>query len=284
LATVAQSIPDRPPPALRYRQYVHLFSSLKTLWSRRELVWALAERDIRARYKQSNFGFGWALITPVATMVVFAVFLNRVAKFDTGGVPYPLFTYVGLLPWGFFAGSVTSGSLSLVSNMVLLKKVACPREVFPLHSIVVAAVDMLIALVVLVALFIGYGFMPKATSIWVPVILLVQVCFTIGLTLVASAATVYIRDLRQTIPMIVQLGLLATPVAYGVEVIPESIRGIYGFINPMAPVIDGYRRAILLGQNPDWSTFLPAAGTAVVVMILGYMLFKKIETGIADVA
>ena len=284
MATIAPSVPDRPPSSLRYRQYVHLFSSMKTLWHRRELVWALSERDIRARYKQSNFGFGWALITPVLMMIVFSVFLNRVARIDTNGIPYPLFSYVGLLPWGLFSGAVTSGSLSLVSNMVLLKKVSCPREVFPIHSVVVAGVDMLIATAVLVVLFFIYGFAPKVTSVWVPLILLVQLCFTTGIALVASAATVYVRDLRQMFPMFVQVLLFATPVAYGVKSIPSSIRDVYGYINPMAPVIDGYRRTILFGLPPDWHSFIPAAITAPIVMVLGYALFKKIEAGIADVA
>jgi ABC-type polysaccharide/polyol phosphate export permease len=284
VTTIAPVVPNAPPPGLRYRRYVHLISATRTLWSRRELVFALAERDLRARYKQSNFGFAWALITPVLFMIVFSVFLNRVANIDTDGVPYPLFAYVGLLPWGLFQGSITNGSSSLISNMLILKKVACPREVFPLTSVLVATVDMMIAMSVLVVLFIIYGTSPTATAFWVPLILLAQFCFTIGVTLIAAVSTVYVRDLKQTIPLFVQLLLFATPVAYGTNSIPKSIRSVYGYINPLAPIIDGYRRTVLFGLPPDWDTFIPALGTGVVVLVLGYLFFKKLEAGIADVA
>jgi ABC-2 type transport system permease protein/lipopolysaccharide transport system permease protein len=269
---------------MRYRHYIRLWSALKDLWGRRELVWALAERDLRARYKQSNFGFAWAFITPVLLMIVFSLFLKRVAHIQTGGVPYPLFSYIGLLPWGLFQSSISNGSQSLIGNIPILKKVACPREVFPLATIVIATVDMLVATTALGILFLIYGFAPKGTSSWVPLILAVQFSFTIGITLIVSSATVYIRDLKQAVPLILQLGLFATPVAYGLDAVPSSIRSIYGYINPLAPVIDGYRRTVLNGQAPDWPTFIPAMATGVVVLLVGYLLFKKFETGIADVA
>jgi ABC-type polysaccharide/polyol phosphate export permease len=285
LTTIAPPVPEAPPSGARYRHYVRLVSSLKTLWSRRELVWALAERDLRARYKQANFGFAWSLITPIALMVVFSLFLKRVANIDTGtdlqgrSIPYPLFTYIGLLPWTLFSASVSNGGQALILNTPILKKV-----VFPLATVVVATVDMILASVALAVLFIIYGFVPHATSYWVPLILLVQFAFTIGVVLVVSSAMVYVRDLRHALPLVLQLGLFATPVAYGMETVPPAIREIYGYLNPLAPVIDGYRRTVLLGLPPEWTTFVPAAGTSLAVLLLGYILFKKLETGIADVA
>jgi ABC-type polysaccharide/polyol phosphate export permease len=284
LTTIASPVPEAPPSGPRYRHYVRLGSAMKALWARRELVLALAERDLRARYKQANFGFAWSLITPIALMVVFSVFLKRIARIDTGDVPYAIFTYVGLLPWTLFSASVSNGGQSLIMNVPILKKVSCPREVFPLATVVVATVDMMLATVALGVLFLIYGFVPAATSYFVPLILLVQFAFTIGIVLIVSSAMVYVRDLRHALPLVLQLGLFATPVAYGMKEVPPEVRDIYGYINPLAPVIDGYRRTVLLGLSPEWRTFIPAAATSLAVLLLGYLLFKKLETGIADVA
>ena len=156
----------------------------------RELVRTLAERDLRVRYKQAVLGFAWTLLTPFALMVVFTIFFQRVANVDTGGVPYPLFAYLGLLPWTFFSTSVSNGGQSLIVNSQLINKVYCPREVFPLASSVVAAVDTCISVLMLCLLFVVTGFMPKATSVWLPAMLVVQVAFTFGLTRLTSAVVV----------------------------------------------------------------------------------------------
>ena len=132
-----------PPAELRFRRHFNLVASMRELWHARDLIRSLAERDLRARYKQAILGIAWAVITPIALMVVFTVIFHRVAKVDTNGVPYPLFSYLGLLPWGFFSSSVQQGGLSLLTNNSLLNKVLCPREVFPLSQVVEAGVDML---------------------------------------------------------------------------------------------------------------------------------------------
>ena len=147
---------------------------------------------------------------------------------------------------------MNQGGQSLVTNNQLVNKVYCPREVFPLASMAVAAVDTLLATLVLGLLFVITGFMPKPTSVWVPVLLVVQVTFTFGVTLVMSAVLVFLRDLRHVLPIILQLGLFATPVAYGMDVVAPQFQVLYSALNPLAPVIDGYRRTILLGLPPDW--------------------------------
>jgi ABC-2 type transport system permease protein/lipopolysaccharide transport system permease protein len=257
---------------------------MQELWRSRELLWTLAERDLRVRYKQAVLGAAWAVITPLALMLVFSLFLQRVARFDTEGMPYPLFSYLGLLPWAFFSSSVSSGGSSLVSNNSLLNKVYCPREVFPLAAIIVAGVDTLVSGIVLALLFIVTGTAPRATSFWVLPLFTIQLVFTVGIALFVSAALVYVRDLRQAIPIALQLGLFATPVAYGIDVIPARYHVLYSTLNPLAPVIDGYRRAVLFGQAPSWDLVLPGAATAVVVLVAGYATFKKLETWFADVA
>lgn len=277
-------VPDAPPPELRFKRRVRLLSSLAELWRARELVRTLAERELRARYKQAALGFAWAVVTPIILMVVFTVFFRKIADVDTGAAPYALFSYLGVLPWTFFTSSFTTGGQSLVINNALLNKVYCPREVFPLSGIAVSAVDLVISTSVLGVLFVIYGYAPRATSIWVPLLLLVQVAFTAGVTFATAGALVYVRDLRQLMPMVVQLGLFATPVAYGLEEIPENFHLIYSILNPLVPVIDGYRRTVLYGQAPQWDLLVPGAITSVVVLLAGYLLLKRLETGFADVA
>jgi ABC-type polysaccharide/polyol phosphate export permease len=282
--SVEHSIPAHPPAELLFRPKLRVLAAVREVWRGRELVRTLAERDFRVRYKQAVLGVAWAVLTPLALMVVFTVFFQRVAKVDTGGAPYALFAYLGLLPWTFFSTSVAQGGQSLVLNNQLLNKVYCPREVFPMASTAVAGIDTTIAVAVLGLLFVTTGYAPRATSVWVPVLLAVQVAFTFGLTLIMSAVLVFFRDLRHALPVILQLGLFATPVAYGMNDVPASMRVIYSALNPLAPVIDGYRRTILWGQPPDWHLLLPGAAVSLVVLVAGYAVFKRMEPGFADYA
>jgi ABC-type polysaccharide/polyol phosphate export permease len=282
--TIARSLPTEPPPGILFKPKLHLLDALREVWQVRDLIRTLAERDFRIRYKQAVLGFAWALLTPLALMVVFTIVFQRIARVDTGGVPYPLFAYVGLLPWTFFSVSLTQGGQSLVVNSQLVNKLYCPREVFPIASIMTAAVDTSIALFPLGLLFAITGFAPKATTLWVPVVLAVQLAFTAGLTLFTAAVLVFFRDVRHAIPIALQLGLLATPVAYSLEVVPASLRVAYSVLNPLAPVIDSYRRTILFGLAPDWTLLLPGAISAGGMLVLGYVVFKRLEKGFADYA
>jgi ABC-type polysaccharide/polyol phosphate export permease len=273
-----------PDPATKFRRRVRPWTALRELWGSREVVRTLAERDLRARYKQAALGFTWAIVTPIVLMVVFTVFFQRAAQINTHGVPYPLFSYVALIPWTFFSSCVSTGGMSLIANQPLLNKVYCPREVFPLSSMLTAFVDSLMAAIALVLLFIIFGFMPKPTSIWFPVLLTVQVEFSLGVSLIISAAVVYMRDVRHALPILLQLGLFATPVAYGMEIIPAQFRPLYSALNPLAPVLDGYRRTILYGLPPDLYLLAIGAVSATLVLCGGYVFFKRLEVGFADAA
>jgi ABC-2 type transport system permease protein/lipopolysaccharide transport system permease protein len=257
---------------------------LRELRGTGDLVRALAERDLRSRYKQAAFGAAWAVVMPLLLMVVSTVFFQRVARQETGPAPYALFSYLGTLPWAFVNSSITSGAGVFISNNSLLNKVYCPREVFPLASIAVALADLLIGTAVLGVLFGVYGYGPTATAIWVPVLFAIQVLFTLGVTFALSGLVVYLRDLRQLVPLVLQVGLLATPVFYGVDRLPEGLARWYGTFNPLVGVIDGYRRTVLYGQAPDWALTGPGAAMAVVYFVGGYVLLKKLESGFADVA
>lgn len=273
-----------PPDDLLYRRRVQPIAMVRELLEHRSLVWTLSERELRARYKQTRMGFAWALVTPFLLMVVFTVFFRRAVRVDTGDIPYPLFAYIGLLPWTFFSTSMSKGAVSITSNMPLLNKVYCPREVFPLASIAVAAVDTAIAVSILGLLFVIYSFMPEPTSVWVPLLMLIQLAFTVGVTMVMAALVVYVRDLRQVLPMLLQLALFATPVAYGLDFIDEKWQPLYSVLNPLVPIIDGYRQAVLFGNAPDLELLALATIPSVLWLVGGYLLFKRLETGFADIA
>jgi ABC-type polysaccharide/polyol phosphate export permease len=278
-----RSLPDAPPQELRFKRRASVVRSLGDLWRNREIVRSLTERQLRSRYKQATLGFAWALAGPLSLLVVF-VLLNRVADIDTNGAPYVLFSFIGLLAWTFFSTSVNSGATSLLSNTSLLNKMACPRELFPVSSLLVAGIDTVVASSVLVILFAVEGTLPEPTIYWVPLLMLVQILFTLGVTLVFAISVVYLRDVRHALPLIMQVGLLATPVAYSLDVIPPEWRPLYSLANPLGPVIDGYRRALLENRAPEWDLLGLAAITTVLVLSLGFWLFKRLEGGVIDVS
>ncbi|GAA4841775.1 ABC transporter permease [Kitasatospora terrestris] len=277
-------IPDGPPPELVFKRRLRPVQVAHELWGARELVRALAERDLRARYKQAVLGFAWAVLTPLALCAIFTLVFHRAVKIDTGSVSYPLFAYVGLIVWQFFSNTMNQGALSLANNLSLLNKVYCPREVFPLATMLVATVDMVIGIGVLGLMFLVFWTAPAATFLWVAPLLVIQFAFTYGVALVLSVAVVYLRDVRHLLPIITQMGVFATPVAYPLARIPQRAQEVYVAVNPLGAVIEGYRKALLYGQAPDLALTSIAAASSVVFLVGGYLLFKKLETGIADVA
>jgi ABC-type polysaccharide/polyol phosphate export permease len=276
--------PTEPPPGTRYRRRLTMRSAMVELWRARGLIRTLVERDLRIRYKQTVLGFAWAVITPVMLMLVFTIFVQQAAHFATGGVPYALFTYIGLVPWTFFASALSQGGLSLISNLALLNKVYCPREVFPISSMITAGFDATVSTLVLVVLFAIYRYPPALATLWLPLLLAIMVVFTLGVTLVCSSVLVYLRDVRYVLPMVVQVGLFATPVAYSITFIPAGLRPAYAFVDPMAPILDSLRRTVLHGLPPEWSLLWIAALASCLWLVAGYFVFKRLETGIADIA
>lgn len=275
---------EAPPASIVRRRRVRWRRSLHEIVAARELLRALTEREFRARYKQTVLGMSWAVVTPVLLMLVFVVFVHRAVTINTGGAPYALFVYLGLLPWSFFSTSVSRGGTILVLESSLLNKVRCPREVFPLSTIGVAMLDFAVGLGVLGLLFLITWYPPAWASLWFPLILLVQIAATVGIVLMVSIVVVYVRDLGQALPLLLQLGLFATPVVYGVDALPAGVRSWYAFVNPMVGVITSYRDTMLLGQAPPWALLGPSALGAVCYLVGGYALFKRLEGGIADVA
>jgi ABC-type polysaccharide/polyol phosphate export permease len=282
--SATQEIPLAPPPELRYRRNINVANLVRELWRSRSIIRTLAERDLRVRYKQAILGFAWAVLTPLMLMIVFTLFIDRLADIETNGIPYPIFSFIGLVSWGFFSSTVSSGSGSLLSNLALMRKVYCPREVFPIAAMLVTAFDTFISILVLCVMFVILGVTPKSTTVWVPLLFLIQLTLAMGVALFAAAIVVYLRDLRHALPMMLQLGLFASPVAYSIsDIVPARFRQLYAALNPMAPVIEGYRRTVLFGLPPEWRLLLPAIVTALLVFVAGWGIFKRLETGLVDV-
>jgi ABC-2 type transport system permease protein/lipopolysaccharide transport system permease protein len=277
-------VPDEPPAHLRYRRAFKLGAGAKELWRSRSIVVSLTIRDLRATYSQEVLGFAWAVLAPITLMVVFTFLNNRLnTKIDTGGVWYPIFLYVGLLPWTFFSGSVSSGGTSLVNNP-LLNKVYAPREVFPIADIIGAIVNTLCASVALAILFAIDGTLPSATFYWAFLLILILMVFTTGITLLVAGLTVYLRDMRHALPLALQLGLFVTPILYGLNEIDPQYRNLYTAVNPLVAIIDGMRRCLLFDQAPRASYTIIAAVMSLVWLLGSFMVFKRLETGFADVS
>ncbi len=278
------AVADEPPAGSLYRHSFHVITALRELWRNREVMISLTERGLRSRYKQTTLGFAWALITPVSLMVVFTLFFKRIAHVDTGDVPYPIYSYVGLLPWTLFSGAVSGSGTVLISNASLLNKVYCPREIFPLSAVAIAVVDTLCAVSALVVLMAIDGFAPAATTYWAVPLVAVLLVFTVAVSLLLSSITVYLRDVRYALPIVLQLGLFATPIAYRFDSIPAGWRPLYSIVNPLGPVIDGLRRSVLDGRSPELGLLLCAAASSVVLLAVSFVVFKRLEPGFADVS
>jgi ABC-type polysaccharide/polyol phosphate export systems, permease component len=246
------------------------------------LILSFARRDVRARYKQTALGAAWAVMQPLSLMIVFTLVFDRVARIPTDGTPYPIFSYSALIFWSFFSTSMTQGTLAMTANSNLVRKIYFPRETLLLAVLLSASLDLAIACAMLAVLMVLFGITVTWTVLWVPVLLVVQVLFTFALVCLTSAVHVYFRDIGHALTLGLQLWLFATPVAYPMSVVPEAVRPLY-LLNPMAPLIVGYRRAIVYGQSPDLGSVGVVLGCVLILMTLTYLGFKRAERTFADV-
>jgi ABC-type polysaccharide/polyol phosphate export permease len=275
---------ETPPPQIRYHRALQLRSELRELVQARHVVFSLSERDLRARYSQMALGFLWNILGPLALTLVISLVLRK-TRFDPPfGVPRPVWIYTALLPWSFFQGAVSTGGMSLVTNNALMNKVYVPREVFPISQVLTQIVDVTCSSAAFVALLVITGFAPKSTFYWAPIPLLIALVFTAAVTILVAGLTVYFRDLRQAIPVLLQLGLFFNPVAYDLSQVSERLRPLMVGLNPLAGAIDGLRRCLLYGDAPRPGLTLLAAGVALAELGIAYMAFKQMEAGFADVA
>jgi lipopolysaccharide transport system permease protein len=243
----------------------------------------LTIREVKVRYAQSVLGVLWAIAQPLALMAAFSLFFGRFAGIRSDGLPYPLFSYAALLPWTYFTTSLAFGVPSLVTNTSLVTKVYFPREILPLASLLSAGVDFAAALAVYGALMAIYRIAPSLTLIHLLPLLAVQLVFTVGVTLILSALNVSYRDVRYALPLVTQLWLYATPVIYPLSVVPEAVRPAYLAVNPMAAVVDGFRQVLVAATAPDYATLGRAAVSSTLLLLFGYLYFKRAERSFADV-
>jgi lipopolysaccharide transport system permease protein len=258
-----------------------MLSNTKELIRSRELLLTWALRDFKVRYSQSFLGAAWAILQPLSLMVIFSIIFSIFLKVPTDGIPYPVFAYTALLPWTLFANSLSFGIPSLVSNMNLVSKIYFPKEILPLSAILVSFIDFLIASTIYIAMLFIYRIQIGPYILLVPVILLIQMILSFGLSLFASAFMVFFRDVRFLVPLVLQIWMYISPVIYSVQNVPEKYRPLY-FLNPMAVLIDSYRRVILLNQPPDWLYLLLAFVISIVITLLAYRYFKNTEKKFAD--
>jgi lipopolysaccharide transport system permease protein len=259
-----------------------MLTYIRTLMHYRELLYFLFVREVKSKYKQTALGVAWALLQPLTLMIVFTVVFSLFARLPSDGVPYAVFSYCALVPWQFFAGVVGRGVGSLVSNQVLVQKVYFPRELIPLAIVGAAVVDFAIGMALFVGLLWYYGVAWSVFTLLVIPVFLVQCVFIVGLILLLAPMNVFYRDIGFVIPVALQLLMFATPIIYPLSIVPESIRPYY-ILNPLAGIIDGYRRIFLHNAVPDWPSFAAAAVMSAVIFSLGLLYFKRVEFKLADV-
>jgi lipopolysaccharide transport system permease protein len=257
-------------------------ASLVELYRYRELLWRWTLRGISVRYKQSFLGAAWAILQPLAMMVLFTLVFSFLARVPTDEVPYPLFSYVALLPWTFLQSSVSFGVPVLVSNLNLVTKIYFPREILPIGAVGASFFDFLVASTIFLPMLLFYRIQLSWTIVWVPVLVTLQIILTLGVTLLGSAINVLYRDVRFIVPLTLQLWLFATPVIYPVSLVPERLRPYY-MLNPMAGIIDSYRRVVLHGQPPVWGYLAVSGATALALFVIGYVTFRRLEASFADI-
>jgi lipopolysaccharide transport system permease protein len=252
------------------------------LWRYRELFYILSWRDIKVRYKQTVFGAAWSILRPLLTMIIFTVLFGRIAKLPPeGSAPYAIMVYAAMLPWQFFANSLSESSNSLVGNTNLITKIYFPRMIIPVSSVIVSLVDFAISFGLMLLLFAWYHFLPSWQIVFLPFFIILAFLASFGIGLYITALNVKYRDFRYIIPFIVQFGLYVSPVGFSSSVVPAKWRLPYS-LNPIVGVIDGFRWCILGEKTMYWPGFLISCAVIAICCVVGIRYFRKTEKTFAD--
>jgi lipopolysaccharide transport system permease protein len=255
---------------------------LGELFEYRELLYFLVWRDIKVRYKQTALGASWAVIQPFFTMVVFSLFFGRLAKVPSDGIPYPIFSFAALVPWTFFATSLTNSSNSLVGSANLIKKVYFPRLAIPIATVLSGLVDFAIAFAMLGLMMVWYGITPSIHALWLPFFLLLALVTSLGVGLWLSAMNVQYRDVKYVVPFLTQFWLFATPVAYPSSLLTGKWRPLFA-LNPMVGVVEGFRWSLLGTHTNPKSIIAVSSLAAIAILVSGAFYFRRMERTFADV-
>ena len=255
---------------------------LRELWRYRDLFYLLVWRDIKVRYAQSVLGIGWAIIQPIAFMVVFSIIFGRLVKMPSDGVPYAVFSYTALVPWAYFSSSLVTSTTSLISNADMLTKVHIPRLLVPTSAVAGKLVDFVIALALVFGLMAWFGMAPTVWALLLPWFVILMAATAAGLGMWLSALAVQYRDVQYGMMFLVQVLMYATPVVYPASVVPDQYRLVYA-LNPMVGVIEGFRSS-LLGTNPmPWDLITVGSISALAIVFFGLFYFRRMERIFADV-
>src|SRR5512134_1173257 len=256
--------------------------NLRDLWTYRELIYFMVWRDVKVKYKQTLLGMAWAVVQPVMTMIVFTFVFDKVANLPTDGIPYPVFSFTGLLPWGLFVTALNQGSRSLVMHNNMVTKIYFPRLILPMAAVFAGMVDFFISFLILIVLMFYYKVTPAWDLIWtLPFFLLLAIITALGVALWLSAINVKYRDVNQALPFLTQFWLFATPVAYSSTVISEQWQIVLS-LNPMTGVVNGFRWALLgSGNGPDITLWISML-ISILIFISGLFYFRSMEKTFAD--
>jgi homopolymeric O-antigen transport system permease protein len=261
---------------------------LREVWKYRELLYFLAWRDMKVRYKQTALGVAWAILQPVATTIIFTIFFGRLAGISSDGLPYPLFALAGVLPWNLFSQGLSQSSLSLVGSSQLISKVYFPRLVIPIASVLTGVVDFGVGFLILLGMMAHYHVMPTAAFVFVPFFVLLATSSALGIGLWLSALNVRYRDVRYVVPFFIQIWLFVTPVIYPASRVAVMLKAhglpswLYG-LNPMATVVEGFRWSAIGGKAVPLSTMAASCAVTVALLVFGAFYFRRTERSFADI-
>jgi lipopolysaccharide transport system permease protein len=272
---------EGPPTTVIEPKSGWLGIDLRELWHYRELLYFLVWRDFKARYKQSLLGIGWAVIRPLVSMVIFSLIFGKLANMPSDGVPYPIFSYAGLLPWTLFAGATTAAAVSVVAQSTLLTKIYFPRLYIPVGNVGVTIVDFAMASLVYVGIMIYFQYAPGWLALLLPVLILLTLMASLGVGLILASLSVTYRDFQSVTPFLMQTWMYLSPVVFPISIVPDGYRWILA-LNPMTGIINSFRSA-LLGTPMDWSTLAISATVSVTSFFFGLYYFRRFERRFADV-
>lgn len=256
--------------------------NLRELWNYHELLYFLAWRDIKVRYKQTILGVSWAILQPLLMMLLFSLFFGKLAGLPSDGVPYPLFAFAGLLPWTFFASAATTSGNSIVNSSNLITKVYFPRLLVPTAAIVAALLDFAITFIVLGALLVYYRVTLTWSILMLPVLIALLTILTLAFGVLMSALNVKYRDIKFALPFLIQLWFFASPIIYPSSMVPERWRWILA-LNPMTGIIEGFRASLFARKPFDWMMIMISAAVSLLLLVLSVVMFKRMEKTFADI-
>src|SRR3990170_1358340 len=278
---MTQSQIAKRQPLRRSSGVLDLAADLLGFWRRRELLWHMTVRHLRGQYKQSVLGYAWAFLNPLSQMLIMSFVFSTILQIDSGyGVPYPMFLFVGLIPWIFFSSALSSGTDSVVNASSLVSKVYFPREVLPTAAVLTKLVDLGFGLIILGSLMVYYGDPPALTSWWFPLLFAIHLLFTLGISYPLAALNLFFHDVRFLVGVALTLWFYLTPVIYPVDIVPDRYKIVFD-LNPNSLFINAYRRVLLDGISPGLDRVLAGLAIAALTFLIGYFLFKRMESDFA---